>query len=309
MTTTAHVQRRCDPEPSLSEGARRPTKLRPLWAGLLGLVSTLALGGCYAEEIAELRSQVGRLSACQVCAQSQLTQGLALALCKAPVRQLIDSVAQVCKSEEVCLDQKIATLVGDADPTHLGRFISLMEQQRHAVLYFTPRDVLISGFEDLYSQRLLKVVQPQPPWLRTTRFLVVSNFQTPLGTTQNKVSKGDPAVVRAEARGLQIVQKILDFQFPGGQRVQKDQILLWLFSFQPKRGEQLGRDDSPVAGSDLSQSVWVFRIDCATPTETPELSESCQQCLPATPPVALQPLPPAAPPAVSGTSAPAATTP
>ena len=87
------------------------------------------LTSCYAEELADLRSQVERMQACQACAHSQLTQGLALALCSPPVRQLIDDVSQVCHREDVCLDQKISTLVGDADPTHTGRFISLMRQQ------------------------------------------------------------------------------------------------------------------------------------------------------------------------------------
>ena len=102
---------------------------------------------CYAEEIADLRGQVERMQRCQVCGQRQLQKGLALALCRPPVRQLIDDVAQVCKREDVCLDQKIATLVGDADPTHLGKFVAMMSGQSHSVLYFTPKDTLIDGLE------------------------------------------------------------------------------------------------------------------------------------------------------------------
>ena len=68
-----------------------------------------------------------------------------MALCSPPVRQLIDDVSAVCRREDICLDQKISTLVGDADPTHTGRFITLMRQQRHAVLFFSGNDTLIGG--------------------------------------------------------------------------------------------------------------------------------------------------------------------
>lgn len=284
--------------------------------GTAGLLGALALwGGCYAEEIAELRGQVDRLSMCQRCAQSQLTQGLALALCRAPVRQLIDDVAQVCRSTDVCLDQKIATLVGDADPTHLGKFVGMMDQQRHVVLYFTPKDTLIDGPESVYMQRLKKLVQPQPPWLPTTKFLVVSNLPPPPLTAASRLSTADPAVQRAERRGLQIIEKILEFGFDRAerpatapaatpaagaapaagkpeaakpQRVQRDQILHWVYSFSLKKGEYLRKDDMGLPGSDMALSVWVFRIDCATPTEFTEPA-GCAECLGGQPP--LQPLP------------------
>jgi hypothetical protein len=282
-------------------------RLRRAGAALRAAALVLALGaGCYAEEIAELRGQVDRLSMCQRCAQSQLTQGLALALCRAPVRQLIDDVAQVCKSAEVCLDQKIATLVGDADPTHLGKFIGMMDQQRHVVLYFTAKDTLIDGPEGVYMQRLKKLVAPQPPWLPTTKFLVVSNLPPPPLLATSKLSTNDPVVQRAERRGLQIIEKILEFSFERGERpadavakpaetgagrgprVQRDQILHWVYSFSLKKGEYLRKDDMPLPGSDLSTSVWVFRIDCATPGG--ELAEpaGCAECLGTQPP--LQPL-------------------
>lgn len=288
-------------------GRGRP---RRAGAALRALAVLLALGtglgmGCYAEEIAELRGQVDRLSMCQRCAQSQLTQGLALALCRAPVRQLIDDVAQVCKSAEVCLDQKIATLVGDADPTHLGKFVGMMDQQRHVVLYFNNKDMLIDGPEGVYMQRLKKLVQPQPPWLPTTKFLVVSNLPPPQLLAASKLSTSDPVVQRAERRGLQIIEKILEFSFERGERpadaakpadgsaargpkVQRDQILHWVYSFSLKKGEYMRKDDMPLPGSELSTSVWVFRIDCATPGG--ELAEpaGCAECLGTQP--QLQPL-------------------
>ena len=292
-------------------------RLRRAGGALRAVALALALGtglgmGCYAEEIAELRGQVDRLSTCQRCAQSQLTQGLALALCRAPVRQLIDDVAQVCKSAEVCLDQKIATLVGDADPTHLGKFVGMMDQQRHVVLYFNPKDTLIDGPEGVYMQRLKKLVQPQPPWLPTTKFLVVSNLPPPPLLLASRLSTSDPVVQRAERRGLQIIEKILEFSFERGERpadaarpadasakpadasaargpkVQRDQILHWVYSFSLKKGEYMRKDDMPLPGSDLSMSVWVFRIDCATPGG--ELAEpaGCAECLGTQP--QLQPL-------------------
>ncbi|MFO0573187.1 MAG: hypothetical protein U1A78_04245 [Polyangia bacterium] len=303
----------------MSPQSRQPVGLRRRLGarGAAGLLGALLLwGGCYAEEIAELRSQVDRLSMCQRCAQSQMTQGLALALCRAPVRQLIDDVAQVCRSNDVCLDQKIATLVGDADPTHLGKFVGMMDQQRHVVLYFSPKDTLIDGPESVYMQRLKKLVQPQPPWLPTTKFLVVSNLPPPALTAPSRLSTQDPAVQRAERRGLQIIEKILEFGFDRTERlaaaapaapaaapatapapkpadakplrVNRDQILHWVYSFSLKKGEYLRKDDMGLPGSDLSLSVWVFRIDCATPTEFTEPA-GCAECLGSQPP--LQPLP------------------
>jgi ribosomal protein S14 len=251
------------------------------WGRLRGLLGAAMVfsASCYAEELADLRGQVERMQRCQVCGQKQLQKGLALALCRPPVRQLIDDVAQVCKREDVCLDQKIATLVGDADPTHLGRFVAMMSGQTHSVLYFTPKDTLIDGLEGLYLQRLKRTLQPQPAWLDTTKFLVVSNLPPlPLGaTSSSKLSTQDPQVARAERRGLQIIEKALDLTFPGGQKLRREQVLHWVYSFSLKKKEFLNTDDVPPVGSDLAQSVWVFRIDCATPVEQTEVS-SCDDC-------------------------------
>lgn len=244
--------------------------------GALLSLALLLLPGCYAEDIADLRSQIERLQGCQRCAQNQLTQGLALALCRAPVRQLIDDVAQVCKRDDVCLDQKIATLVGDADPTHFGKFIGMMDAQRHTVLYFTAKDQLIDGPEGMYMQRLKRTTQPVPPWLPTTKFLVVSNLPMVQTTTTTRLTTSDPAVLRAEQRGLQIIEKLLEFSFDKGQKVKREQILHWVYSFSLKKGEYLRKDDQ-LPGSDFAMSVWVFRIDCATPTDLVE-PPGCDQC-------------------------------
>jgi len=286
--------------------------VRPKLAiGWLAVVWLLA--GCYAEEIADLRSQVEHLQVCQRCAQNQLTQGLALALCKAPVRQLIDDVAQVCKRDDVCLDQKIATLVGDADPTHLGKFVGMMDQQRHTVLYFTQKDQLIDGPEGMYMQRLKRTVQPLPPWLPTTKFLIVSNLPAAPIAATTRLTTSDPAVQRAEARGLQIIEKLLEFPFNGGQKVRRDQVLHWVYSFSLKKGEYLRKDDQALPGSDMSLSVWVFRIDCATPSDLAE-PPGCNDCaLPAAAQVVtlppLQPLPASVPPPSSSSPAVAPATP
>jgi hypothetical protein len=284
---------------------------RAPWRCFKGLsvfaLSALTVAGCYAEEMADLRSQVDRLSACQVCAQSQLTQGLALALCSPPVRQLIDDVSQVCRRDDVCLDQKISTLVGDADPTHTGKFISLMRQQAHAALYFSNKDTLVGGNDGIYAQRLKRLVSPQPPWLPTTRFLVVSNLKVAPGGDGGRHLTSDPAVKRAESRGQLIIERILDFGFPGPpgkdaskepsvQKVQRSQVLHWVYGFTKKKDEVLQPDDVPIPGTELSQSVWVFRVDCATPDPgsagAPE-SAACQQCMPT--PAANQSAPTATP--------------
>jgi len=263
--------------------------VRGLSASLL--LGSLGLFGCYAEELAELREKVERLQACNSCAQSQLIQGLSLALCSPPVRQLIDTVGNACRSQEICLDQKISTLVGDADPTHTGKFITLMRPQRHAVLYFAPNDTLIGGPMGLFAQRLKTLALPQPPWLPTTRFLVVSNLKPPLGsaaaTDSARLSTTDPAVARAERRGQQVIELLLDFGFTNNQgqtqKVDRKQILHWVYAFTRKKDEVLQPDDMPMPGTELSQSVWVFRVDCATPdsgASGPKESAACQQCLP-----------------------------
>ena len=74
-----------------------------------------------------------------------------------------------------------------------------------------------------------------------------------------------------------MIEKLLDFPFPGGQKVRRDQVLHWVYSFSLKRGEYLRKDDLPPPGADLAQSVWVFRIDCATPTDLQEPA-GCGEC-------------------------------
>jgi len=279
------------------------------------LALSLSFVGCYAEELADLRSQVERLQSCQACAHTQLTTGLALALCSPPVRQLIDDVSQVCRREDVCLDQKISTLVGDADPTHQGKFITLMRQQQHSAVYFSNKDSLVGGNDGIYAQRLKRLVSPQPPWMPTTRFLIVSNLKMSTGADGGKLSTGDPAVKRAESRGQQIIERILDFNFASAsnakdappQKVGRQQILHWVYGFTRKKDEILQPDDQPVPGTDLSQSVWVFRVDCATPDggSTSALeSSACQQCqAPVTPSNTATSAAPAAPASGPGSGA------
>jgi hypothetical protein len=261
------------------------------WFSAPLLCSVIGSWGCYAEELAELREKVERLQACNSCAQTQLTQGLALALCSPPVRQLIDDVSAVCRRDDICLDQKISTLVGDADPTHTGRFISLMRQQRHAVLFFAANDTLIGGPQGLYAQRMKRLAFPQPPWMPTTRFLVVSNLKATSGGGSggdgSRLSTADPAVARAERRGQQVIELLLDFGFSNNQgqtqKVDRRQILHWVYAFTKKKDETLLYEEQPVPGSDLTQSVWVFRIDCATPEgSSPDAAANqCSQCMPA----------------------------
>lgn len=254
------------------------------WRRGLLLVAGMFVAGCYAEDIADLRKQMEKIQHCQICTHRQMQKGLALALCKPPVRQLIDDVAQVCKREDICLDQKIATLVGDADPTHLGQFVRLMSAQVHTALYFTGKDTLIDGVEGVYLQRLRRTLQPQPPWLETTKFLVVSNLPPqPSGPVlAGKLSTQDPNVARAERRGLQVIEKILEMSFPGGQKLRRDQVLHWIYSWSLKPREYLFADDQVPVGSHISQSVWVFRIDCATPNQ-PVDSAACEDCGPSAP--------------------------
>lgn len=255
-------------------GASRPfvSRLRSSVAA-----AVLFLAGCYAEELAELRDKVERLQTCQSCAQNQLSQGLALALCSPPVRQLVDEVGAVCKREDVCFDQKINTIVGEADPTHTGRFITMMRQQRHAVLFFSSNDILIGGPQGLYAQRLKRVIYPQPPWLPTTRFLVVSNLR-PTMVDAGRLSATDPAVTRAERRGQQVIEAIRDLSFPSTPKVEASQILHWIFAFTRKKDETLLYEETPVPGTELAQSVWVFRIDCATPDAAALEANTCSQC-------------------------------
>lgn len=276
--------------------------VRGLSASLL--LGSLGLFGCYAEELAELREKVERLQACNSCAQSQLIQGLSLALCSPPVRQLIDTVGNACRSQEICLDQKISTLVGDADPTHTGKFITLMRPQRRAVLFFAPNDTLIGGPMGLFAQRLKTLALPQPPWLPTTRFLVVSNLKpsagTPMGPGGARLSTTDPVVARAERRGQQVIELLLDFEFANNQgqtqKLDRRHILHWVYAFSKKKDETLLYEEQPVPGTDLGQSVWVFRIDCATPegTSPDAVANTCGQCMPAvvSSPAVNQSLPP-----------------
>ena len=189
-------------------------------------------------------------------------KGLALALCRPPVRQLIDDVAQVCKREDICLDQKIATLVGDADPTHLGRFVAMMSGQTHSVLYLRPKTRSSTDWKACICKGSSGRFSRSRPGSKPPSFWSCRTCPPPpLGRTgTSKLSTQDPQVARAERRGLQIIEKLLDIQFPGGQKLKRDQVLHWVYSFFAQEARIPESDDMPPVEANWHRASGCSRI-------------------------------------------------
>lgn len=192
--------------------------------------------------------------------EKELRLGWANALCRNEVRQLIADVKKGCKGATQCKDQKIALAVNVADPNHEGRFITLMDSQRHEVFYL-PGDLLDPPQGSKRNRKRLLQFIDQPS-LPTTQFLVVSNSGVPSEVKRSSHESKDVTdwrLQKAEARGKVIVKEMLDDHVPA------DRILLWVFGFDVQKNEVVRKDDRPPPGikkEDAVRPVWVFRVDC-----------------------------------------------
>lgn len=202
------------------------------------------------------------------------------ALCSGDVQQLIERVSQSCAAaaeaerntrfEGVCRESDIGRHLLDADPRGQGRFLSLMNSQRHSVFYIAP------GQNSLVPRRVEKLKTRLLPQRRlpTTKFLIASNSASnPLvgrdkGKGKGKAAPPNPEKANPEkameegARRIELVNNLLlELGIP------KSLILRWLFSFPIDNAEFQREDDKTAIGEtdDPYSGVWVFRVDCAEP--------------------------------------------
>lgn len=228
--------------------------------------SMLTLG----ENVRLLQEDQGRL-------KDEVSDGLAVALCRPEVRQLLEDVTQECvpvaSSQpaahstsatepraaatperapaapsgvgETCDTKKIEPAVIGADPEHRGRLLRLMISLRHEVFYMRPNaSELISFRRDklnrLANQRLLM----------NTRFIIIAFYD------RKDAGYRSQAIRRAE-----LVRDKLRLY---NNNIDQDRIQLWLYSEAFRPSEIVDRVDLPQAGEpqDFARSVWIFRADC-----------------------------------------------
>lgn len=189
--------------------------------------------------------------------EEELLEGWASALCRPEVRQLLDDVRAECGATmealrnpfdqpqkappQACATGAINPAVVDADPTHKGRFLSLMYGQRHEAVYVGRK----GSIQPARVPRLGRLARP--PLLRGTRFLVVAH---PLsGANAEREAQERAGLVIGQLRAL---------------GVEATRILVWIYAFPIRKSEIVRFEDLPGRGepTDLNASVWVFRVDC-----------------------------------------------
>lgn len=185
------------------------------------------------------------------------------ALCPREVRRLLEDGRRECKVGTACSNPEIGLFVNDADPTHQGRFLTLMDSQDHRAFFFKapPPAPAVVGLRDPFyikqsqsalGEKQIKQLRRllQPRLLSTTQFLVVSHP----GENRDNLA--------AERRGSVVIDQILDLSAKANVDLKPERILHWIYPFALQRGEKLRAEDRPPPGASLNQSTWVFRVDC-----------------------------------------------
>lgn len=218
--------------------------------GLGAILTLVLLAGCASpQQQADLALLNRRVEALE----NEVREGWANALCRPEVRQFLESVREVCNKGESCSHSNINLAVLDADPTHQGRFVALMNSQRHEAIYLSSD---LGAKPDFGQRQRLKRLLRRP-WLSTTRFLVVANPGPRSRPSEPGWTRlANPAEGRA-ALVLDLLQR--DF---AELRDEKHRVQVLLYGFDVKPGESARRDDMVPPGGSLGRSVWVFRVDC-----------------------------------------------
>ena len=229
-----------------------------------------------------LEDRVTGLEASVKALHDELQLTWANALCTGDVQYLIEKVSQSCKAskaergspfEGVCRENDVGRHLLDADPRGQGRFLSLMNSQRHAVFYIPPAENTLS---DRRVEKLKIRLLPRR-LLPTTKFLIASNSVLNPNTSRDK-SKGKPpkaptvaavAPEKAAEEGLRRINLVADLL--ADLKIPQDRVLKWLFSFPIDAAEFQREDDKTAIGetNDPYTGVWVFRVDCAEPPPIP----------------------------------------
>ena len=211
-----------------------------LWL-LVGMMSVACVNPRTFEEmrrdVSALRREIQGLRSSVTHVQSQVNDGLTLALCTPEVRQLLEDVQKECANE--CTTKQIRIAVLSADPEHQGRFLKLMSHVPHEVLYIA---VGASGPVSFRSERLERLIRPA--LLRNSRFLVVSS----------------PESNESEAnRRAELIERFLTARGIPSQTIHR-----WIYSFPAKQSDIIRPVDLPGLGEpkELNRGVWVFRADC-----------------------------------------------
>lgn len=182
-------------------------------------------------DLAQLKSDIQILRNTVVHVQTQVNDGLTLALCTPEVRQLLEDVQRECVTE--CTTKQIRTAVLSADPEHQGRFLKLMSHVPHEVLYVAQGASAAVPFRVERLERLIR-----PALLQSTRFIVVSS----------------PEVNASEAvRRAEIVERLLTTRGIPAQTIRR-----WIYAFPARAADIIRPVDFPGLGEtkELYRGVW-----------------------------------------------------
>ena len=226
--------------------------LRTVQARALGMLLLSWLGGCggmldsgMLQQFVFMQQRLAAQETKITLLESQINDGLTLALCTPELRQLLEDVQRECvivadtKAGSQCTTPQIRGAVMNADPDHRGRFLKLMGHVPHEVLY------LSRGATETVPYRLERLDRlTKPALLQSTVFLVVSSGE----------GGKDEAVRRA-----QLVERLLQER-----RIPPKVIRRWIYEFPANRADIMRPSDLPglVEAKELHRGVWVFRADC-----------------------------------------------
>lgn len=263
--TTLDNRRALPTRPSPARAVSHPAPAAPLArAAALLLLCTLspacgpsqAEHSALADQLAKTRSELDRY---RRDTDSELRELAASALCRPETRDLLDLVRENLRrcaerpggtarpQTDTCTNLDVQPAVMRADPSHRGRFLSVMNGLRHEAFYLQPNRKGSYTPAPERLQRLSHLVQV--PWLRTTQFLIVVH---PV--------PGEPDEVGEANRRAEVLVKWLTDE----KHVPKERLWRWIYAFPVTNGEISRSDDLPLIGEphDLNRGVWVFRADC-----------------------------------------------
>jgi len=208
------------------------------------------LSGCKSDpvlvqQISELKLQLSNHRAAISTLQSQVTDGLTLALCSPEIKQLLEDVNKECtqvaskNAVNMCSAKQIRPAVIGADPEHRGRFLKLMSHLPHEVLYLAHEATAVAPYRMTRLEQLAR-----PALLDNTVFLVVTSPEL-----------GDKEAIR---RAIFIEELLIARGIPS------NRIRRWVYDFPANSKDIVRQSDLPgmAEAKELSRGGWVFRADC-----------------------------------------------
>lgn len=178
--------------------------------------------------------------------RQEVNDGLPMALCSLEFAELLEDVQRECAptkyvsgEDATCTTRQIKPSVIAVDPEHKGRFLKLLADVRHQVLYFREGAMEIVP---LREDRLKKFASQTR--LRNTQFIVVSSPES-----------GEKEALR---RAAIIVKELVKNGIP------RELVQRWIYQFPVDKRDIVRANDLPSIGEEqkLNRGVWVFRADC-----------------------------------------------